>query len=41
MAFEDAPGGIRSAYQAGMYPVMIPDLVKPENEVRKLALSGA
>mgnify|MGYP002587498662 FL=1 len=37
MAFEDAPGGIRSAYQAGMYPVMIPDLVKPENEVRKLA----
>ena len=37
MALEDAPAGIRSAYAAGMIPVLIPDLLKPPEEVKKLA----
>jgi len=36
MALEDAPAGIRAASAAGMYPVMVPDLVQPDEEVEKL-----
>ncbi|MGN1267138.1 MAG: HAD family hydrolase [Dorea sp.] len=36
LALEDAPGGIRSAYAAGLHPIMIPDLVEPTEEVGKL-----
>lgn len=37
VALEDSPGGIRSAHSAGMIPVMVPDLVQPDEEVRELA----
>lgn len=36
MALEDAPSGIRAAHAAGMYPVMVPDMVQPDAEVRGL-----
>ncbi|HIW83633.1 MAG TPA: HAD family phosphatase [Candidatus Dorea gallistercoris] len=37
MALEDSPAGIRSASRAGMVPVMVPDLVEPTEEIRKMA----
>lgn len=37
IALEDAPNGIRSAYAAGLYPIMIPDMVQPDEEIRTLA----
>lgn len=36
LALEDAPGGIRSAHAAGLYPVMVPDLVQPTEEIEAL-----
>lgn len=36
MALEDSPNGILSAYRAGMYPVMVPDLTQPDEETEKL-----
>ncbi|MDD2978520.1 MAG: HAD family phosphatase [Hespellia sp.] len=36
IALEDAPAGIRAAHAAGMLPVMIPDLVQPDSEIRTL-----
>lgn len=36
MALEDAPAGIRSSCAAGMVPVMVPDLVEPDEEIQKL-----
>ena len=36
MALEDSPNGILSAYRAGMYPVMVPDLSQPDEETAKL-----
>lgn len=36
MALEDAPAGIRSSAAAGMIPVMVPDLVEPDEEIRRL-----
>lgn len=36
MALEDSPNGILSAYRAGMYPVMVPDLSQPDEETQKL-----
>lgn len=36
MALEDAVNGIRSAYKAGMMPVMIPDLVKDTSQIDEL-----
>lgn len=36
MALEDSPNGIRSAHAAGMVPVMVPDLVSPDEELTRL-----
>ena len=36
VALEDAPAGIRSAHAAGMIPVMVPDLVQPDEETLRL-----
>ena len=36
MALEDAPAGIRSAYGAGLVPVVVPDLVQPSGEILEL-----
>ncbi len=36
MALEDSPNGIMAAYQAGMYPVMVPDLSQPDEDTKKL-----
>lgn len=36
IALEDSPNGIRSSHAAGMYPIMIPDLVQPTEEIQKL-----
>lgn len=34
MAVEDSPNGIRAAWEAGMIPVMVPDLILPDQEMR-------
>lgn len=36
IALEDSPNGIRAAYAAGMQPLIIPDLVSPDEEIKKL-----
>jgi HAD superfamily hydrolase (TIGR01509 family) len=36
IALEDSPMGILSAYRAGMKPVMIPDLIEPDANTKKL-----
>lgn len=36
-AIEDSPNGIRSAYRAGMHPLMVPDMIAPDQEMRKLS----
>ncbi len=36
-AVEDSFNGIRSAHAAGMVPVMVPDMVQPDEEIRGLA----
>lgn len=36
LALEDSNNGIRSAHAAGLLPVMVPDLIKPEDTVRPL-----
>lgn len=36
MALEDSPNGILSAYRAGMYPVMVPDLTQPDEETSRI-----
>lgn len=33
VAIEDSANGIKSAYQAGMKPIMVPDLVEPSKEI--------
>lgn len=35
-AVEDSPNGIRSSYRAGMKPLMVPDLIKPDEEIKEL-----
>ncbi len=36
LAIEDSPNGIRSAYAAGMLPIMVPDQVQPTEEIKNL-----
>lgn len=36
VAIEDSPNGIRSAYRAGMKPVMVPDLIEPTAEIEAM-----
>lgn len=35
-AVEDSPNGIRSAHRAGMKPLMVPDLIAPDEEIKSL-----
>lgn len=34
---EDSYNGIRAAFAAGMRPIMVPDIVQPDEEIRELA----
>lgn len=36
-AIEDSPNGIRSAHRAGMRPLMVPDMIAPDQEMRELS----
>lgn len=36
-AIEDSPNGIRSAYAAGMTPLMVPDMIAPDEEMVRLS----
>lgn len=36
MVLEDSPYGIMSAFRAGMKPVMVPDLVQPDEHIQKM-----
>ena len=36
-AIEDSPNGIRSAHRAGMKPIMVPDLLPPDEEMTQLS----
>ena len=36
IAVEDSPNGIRSAYRDGMIPVIIADLIQPDEEIRQM-----
>ena len=36
IAIEDSPNGIRSAYQAGMQPVMVPDMIQPDEVIQAM-----
>ena len=35
IVIEDSHNGIRAAYSAGMYPIMVPDLLEPTDEMRQ------
>ena len=35
-AIEDSPNGIRAAAAAGLRPIMVPDLIEPDGEIRGL-----
>jgi len=37
MVLEDSSAGIRAAYVAGMIPVMVPDLIRPTEEIAEMA----
>ena len=36
-AIEDSPNGIRSAHAAGMWTIMVPDMIVPDEEMRQLS----
>lgn len=36
-AIEDSPNGIRSAHAAGMKPIMVPDMIAPQEEMERLS----
>lgn len=36
-AVEDSPNGIRSAHAAGMCPLMVPDMLQPDEEMERLS----
>ena len=36
VAIEDSHNGVRSAYRAGMKPVMVPDLIEPTPEIEAM-----
>lgn len=38
-AVEDSPNGIRAAFNAGMKPIMVPDLIAPTEEILSLAVT--
>lgn len=37
IAIEDSFNGIRSAYRAGMFPIMVPDLMEPDEEMNDIS----
>jgi beta-phosphoglucomutase-like phosphatase (HAD superfamily) len=39
LALEDSYNGVRSAAAAGMMTIMVPDLIQPTDEIRKLCLT--
>ncbi len=41
MALEDSPNGIRSAYEAGCVPVVVPDMDSPNEETLSMAYTKA
>ena len=41
MAFEDSPNGVRSASSAGCVTVMVPDLSRADEELKKLIYAEA
>ena len=38
-AIEDSYNGIRSAYSAGMKPIMVPDLLPATDEMRSMSVA--
>ena len=38
-AIEDSPNGIKSAYAAGLKPIMIIDKIQPTEEIRKMCVA--
>lgn len=41
LALEDSPNGIKSAYNAGCVPVLVPDMDEPNDEIRSLVYAVA
>jgi HAD superfamily hydrolase (TIGR01509 family) len=39
VVLEDSPAGIRAGHAAGMLPVMVPDLIEPDEEMKRMAFA--
>ena len=39
IAVEDSPNGIKSAYEAGLQVIMVPDMIKPAADLEKMCLT--